>query len=346
MRMTTAMVVIGSLIVFWASTFIMVFLPSLHWREKPSAIWEAMTSEEEAGHRLYVNNGCSYCHTQFVRVLDWGVGAERIAQAGDYYQMRPAIMGTERWGPDLSQEGGRHTNDWHIAHFINPRHTSPLSVMPAWEFLGRQDIDRLTAFVQYLGWKSASARMARQASWQKAATEAYLSGPDKNIEWLHAQVPQVWRQMPNPYPALDADLMRGKKIYQNFCIHCHGPIGDGEGTAAAYLLPKPLNFTTLRRHLIENRYIGGLFYYQIMNGITGTAMPFFKKDLESEKIWDVSNFVAVYFLGYTDADIAPEGVDAANEEAWVNPYPPPQLEGTERGTPQKTNPFDEETDGR
>ena len=31
-----------------------------------------------------------------------------------------------------------------------------------------------------------------------------------------------------------------------------------------------------------------------MNGITGTAMPYFKRDLESEKIWDVSNYVAVY----------------------------------------------------
>ncbi|HEY3307200.1 MAG TPA: hypothetical protein VGJ93_01980, partial [Desulfuromonadaceae bacterium] len=94
--------------------------------------------------------------------------------------------------------------------------------------------------------------------------------------------------------------------------------------------PPPLNFTTLRRHLVENRYIGGIFYYQIMNGITGTAMPYFKKHLESEKIWDLSNYVGVYFLGYTDANLAPRGIDAAYEEEWQNPYLPPDKRGKER----------------
>ena len=61
------------------------------------------------------------------------------------------------------------------------------------------------------------------------------AGPDNNIEWLHAHVPDVWRNMPNPYPASDELRLRGKKIYQQFCIGCHGPVGDGEGPAAAYL---------------------------------------------------------------------------------------------------------------
>ena len=57
-----------------------------------------------------------------------------------------------------------------------------------------------------------------------------------------------------------------------------------------------------------------------MNGITGTAMPYFKRELESEKIWDVSNYVAVYFLGYTDADIEPRGHRRRLRAAWKNPY--------------------------
>jgi len=50
-----------------------------------------------------------------------------------------------------------------------------------------------------------------------------------------------------------------------------------------------------------------------MNGITGTAMPYFKKDLQSEKIWDVGNYVAVTFIGQTDAHAEPRGIDAAYE---------------------------------
>ena len=47
-----------------------------------------------------------------------------------------------------------------------------------------------------------------------------------------------------------------------------------------------------------------------MNGITGTAMPYFKRELESEKIWDVGNYVAVNFIGETDAGAEPKGIAA------------------------------------
>ena len=80
------------------------------------------------------------------------------------------------------------------------------------------------------------------------------------------------------------------------------------GPAQPFLYPPPLNFTLLGGRGIS----GGILYYQIMNGITGTAMPFFKKDLESEKIWDVGDYVAVFFIGKTDGD-TDEGIDASEE---------------------------------
>lgn len=315
MKMTPKIFLIGSLIVWAASISIMVVFPVISMENKPSEIWRPMTVKEKQGLSVYVNNGCSYCHSLYIRKMDWGIGAERIAQPGDYYDQRPAILGSERTGPDLSQEGGEHPDDWHKAHFINPRFTRPESVMPSWQFLGDDKIDQLIAYVQSLGGKEADGRVARQLYWKKEAIKAYESGPDKNIEWLHNNVPEVWRNMPNPYPAYEADVMRGKNIYQKFCLGCHGPVGDGNGPAARFLNPPPLNFTLLKRHLVQGKYIGGILYYQIMNGITGTSMPYFKKDLESEKIWDLSNYIAVEFIGYTDADIQPKGIDASYEKA-------------------------------
>ena len=32
-----------------------------------------------------------------------------------------------------------------------------------------------------------------------------------------------------------------------------------------------------------------------MNGITGTAMPYFKRDLESQKIWEVGDYAGDLF---------------------------------------------------
>jgi cytochrome c oxidase cbb3-type subunit 2 len=330
MKMTPAMVVIGSILVFWCSIFIIVILPAATMKETPSEIWRPWTGEESAGHDLYVRNGCSYCHSQFVRVTDWGLGAERIAARGDYVGQKPAILGTERTGPDLSQEGGEHPGDWHLAHFMDPRNTRPLSLMPSWEFLGRESIDALTAYVQALGGTDADRRTQRQLQWKRLAQEAYARGPGPNIEWLHSQVPEPWRPMPNPYPATDAALQRGKKIYEGFCSGCHGAVGDGQGPAMPFLDPPPLNFTELRGRLYGSRYIGGILYYQIMNGITGTAMPYFKRELESAKIWDVSNYVAVFFLGFTDAEEPPEGIDASYEPEWKNPYPVPPQSGGEK----------------
>lgn len=329
MKMTPAVVIIGALMVFWASAFIIVGIPSMTMEEVPSEIWRPLTPEEAAGHRLYVKNGCSYCHSLFIRTNDWDVGAERIAQAGDYVGFEPVILGTERTGPDLSQEGGEHPDDWNVAHFVNPRFTTPISLMPSWEFLGEREIEQLTAYVQALGGKAADVRTNRQKQYKAQAVAAYSGGADRNIEWLHSQVPEVWRRMPNPYPATEASLQRGKRIYQYFCINCHGPIGDGNGPAKPYLSPPPLDFTTLRRHLVENKYIGGIFYYQIMNGITGTGMPYFKKHLESEKIWDLSNYLGVFFLGYTDANTDPRGIDASYEGSWRNAYPTPGTEAKE-----------------
>lgn len=320
MKMTPKIFFGGSILVWAASISIMVVMPVITIKNEPSDTWVPMDSMARLGHKVYVNNGCSYCHSLYIRPVDWGTGAHRIAQMGDYHELSPPLLGSERTGPDLSQEGGEHPDDWHVAHFVNPRYTNPLSLMPNWEFLGEEKIAQLIAFVQYLGWKDAEERVARQVYWKEKAIAAYEAGPDKNIEWLHDMVPEVWQKMPNSYPATEPALLRGKNIYQEFCIGCHGPVGDGRGEAAPYLNPPPLNFTTLRRHLVEDKYIGGIFYYQIMNGVTGTAMPYLKKALESEKIWDVSNFIAVYFVGYTDADIEPEGIDASYEPFYENPF--------------------------
>jgi cbb3-type cytochrome c oxidase subunit II len=310
MKMTPAAIVFGSLFILIAVVSVVIILPYADTSKTiPSDLFRTRTAMEEKGRALYISNGCVYCHTQSIRSVDWGLGAERIAQAGDYLKDYPILLGSQRTGPDLSQEGGEHPDDWHQAHFANPRYTRPLSIMPPFEFLKQDNLDILIRYTQSLGLKNADRRMERQTLWKKRAVDAYNSGVNENVAWLHENVPKGWREIPTPYPASEASLARGEKIYQDFCFGCHGPVGDGMGPAQPYLNPPPLNLTILKGRGIS----GGIIYYQIMNGITGTAMPYFKRELESEKIWDVGNYIAKYFIDEIDADKEPKGIDAAYE---------------------------------
>jgi len=309
MRMTPTFILIGILALLAAITVTVVFWPYATREMIPSDIFRQRTAVEATGRMIYLENGCVYCHSQSIRSIDWGHGANRIAQPGDYIADEPVALGSQRTGVDLSQEGGEHPDDWHIAHFINPRYTRPSSIMPPFEWLGMERVNTLTQYVQSLGLKDADRRMERQRFWKAESIKAYEGGPVANAKWLLDIVPEGWREIPNPYPTTHAGLQRGQKIYQNFCIGCHGPVGDGMGPAQPWIYPPPLNFTILKDRGIS----GGILYYQIMNGITGTAMPYFKRDLESQKIWEVGDYVAVYFINQSDANTEPRGIDSAWE---------------------------------
>ncbi|MGC8494567.1 MAG: cbb3-type cytochrome c oxidase subunit II [Syntrophobacteraceae bacterium] len=329
MKMNPWVVVIGSMAIFAATFGVSAVMPWLVMSSQPSDIWRARTKLENYGRLVYVQNGCTYCHTQFVRNLDFESLQGRISEEGDYVSDNPHLVGTERTGPDLAQEGGHHPNDSQVAHFVNPRFTSPYSIMPTWAFLGPYDINALIAYVQGLGFKMADFRMKRQEYWKKQAMKAYESGPDGNVKWLHSHVPKGWRTVPNPYYTTRASLARGERFFQYFCIGCHGPVGDGMGPASTYLYPPPLNFTILKGRGIS----GGILCYQIMNGITGTAMPYFKDYLESHYIWDVGNYVAVYFIGQTDSGKPPKGIEASFEgkgNTAVPKLPPAKLPQEEK----------------
>ena len=164
----------------------------------------------------------------------------RVAQAGDYYYIKTPQLGTERTGPDLSQEGGVHTDEWHLAHFRNPRYTYPKSIMPEFSFYytgdqqdaPNQEIYDLIAYVQSLGGKAADDRTARQ----KALKQKLLSERAKGNEAIiHDWFPSTWRNVRNPMEPTQRSLIHGKTIFQTNCIGCHGLRGDGKGPAARWI---------------------------------------------------------------------------------------------------------------
>lgn len=114
----------------------------------------------QLGRDLYVGQACWHCHSQYVRVVSseqqrWGPPS--TAQEYQNALNQPHLWGTRRVGPDLAREGGLRTNDWHVAHFRQPKDVVTNSVMPAYPYYftedgapNREGIALIT-YVQWLG---------------------------------------------------------------------------------------------------------------------------------------------------------------------------------------------------
>jgi cytochrome c oxidase cbb3-type subunit 2 len=53
----------------------------------------------------------------------------------------PFQWGSKRTGPDLARVGGKYSNEWHVAHLMDPRSVVPESVMPPYAFMIDRAVD-------------------------------------------------------------------------------------------------------------------------------------------------------------------------------------------------------------
>lgn len=109
---------------------------------------------ELAGRDVYQQEGCFYCHTQLIRPFKWETdrwdrnreyGAEPFSHAGEFVYDHPFLWGSKRTGPDLAHEASLNPNpEWQRRHLINPRETTPGSIMPAYPWLFEMPLDGAT----------------------------------------------------------------------------------------------------------------------------------------------------------------------------------------------------------
>ncbi len=75
-----------------------------------------------------------------------------------------------------------------------------------------------------------------------------------------------------------ADLVaRGKEVYHEHCVGCHGEQGDGNGPAATFLFPRPRDFTAgvFKFHTTPSGSLptDGDLFRTVTRGVRWTAMP-------------------------------------------------------------------------
>ncbi len=321
MLITPLMAGIGGLIAFFVVLAVVVWLPIHTFDPPPSGDWAPLSSQAHAGRDLFAQNNCYVCHSGYSRPQDVRQQLyflyPKISQPGDFYgsDQSPNLLGTERTGPDLSQEGGWHPDDWQRMHFYDPRYADPFSLMPPMKSLfSDKQVEELVSFVQQRSGKSGLLRYAGQLYAKhvntlnqgfpqpytgfQGATRPIVEGkeveaPAKQLEEAPnlSMIDRSYWLASDPLPVTSANLYRGKTIFLDRCVGCHGINGDGKGPAASFLSPPPADFTDKDDACCGGDTGPGDFYYRILRGWPGTAMENFGDRLSVNDIWRVVMFV-------------------------------------------------------
>jgi cytochrome c oxidase cbb3-type subunit 2 len=339
MLITPLVAGLGGLVAFFTVVAIVVWLPIHTFDPPPSADWAPLSNQAVAGRNLFAQNGCYVCHSGYSRPQDVRHALyflyPKISQPGDFWgsDQSPNLLGTERTGPDLSQESGWHPDDWQRAHFYDPRFVDPLSLMPQMKSLfSDKQVEQLVSYVEMRSGKSGLLRYAGQLySKHVVLTNQGFKPAPTGFQGAHATIQEgadvpvptgQLEEAPNlsqidrsywlsgdPLPVTEGNLLRGKEIFLERCVGCHGPNGDGKGPGAKFMAPPPADFTSADDACCGGDTGPGDFYYRILRGWPGTGMENFGERLSVDDIWRVVLFVKTIPNGTLKKDVVPEPKD-------------------------------------
>jgi len=325
--------------VFLAVVFVVVWLPVHTFDPPPSNDWAPLNAQAVKGRNLFASNNCFVCHSGYSRPQDVREALyflyPKVSQPGDFYgsDQSPNLLGTERTGPDLSQESGWHPDDWQSAHFYDPRYVDPRSLMPPMKALfSNSQVKDLTQFVETRSGKSGLLRYAGQLYAKKVVLtnqgfpppytgftgakkpivpQKEVKPPKGQLEEAPnlSQIDRSYWLSADPLPVTEGNLIRGKEVFLARCVGCHGPKGDGKGPGARFMSPPPADFTDKDDACCGGDTGPGDFYYRILHGWPGTAMENFGERLSVDDIWRVVLFVKTIPNGTLKPNVVPEPSD-------------------------------------
>jgi mono/diheme cytochrome c family protein len=88
-----------------------------------------------------------------------------------------------------------------------------------------------------------------------------------------------YAKIKNPVAKTEMSIAQGRKLYEKNCIACHGEAGKG-GTGPGLSVPVLIHGST-----------DGEMFHVITDGVAGTAMKGFKKELPDELRWHLVNYI-------------------------------------------------------
>lgn len=172
----------------------------------------------------------------------------------------------------LVKAGRRYKVDWLYRFGMNPQDFNPHSG----EFL---------ADASALGLRHVIGFVAIQG-----LPEFHFSEPWKSEEFARASVD------------------RGRQVYREYCMQCHGAMGRGDGPAASGLDPKPAIHANMAFEKLPQDYLYNVIYYGGRSMGKSPAMPYWGLTIGQQGVADVMAYLNVTFKGVPEmAGTAPSG---------------------------------------
>lgn len=257
-----------------------------------------LNTSERLGERIYVAEGCAYCHTQQVRPLPgdtpaWG----RPSVAGDYarlepldiWRMVPEITGTERTGPDLADVAARQSSrTWNYIHLYNPRAVAPASVMQGFPWLFRvvEHPDSATVVPMPDGFGPARGKVVVTPR-ARHLVDYILSRKQLPLPGATSAAPESTAAQPSG-GAGTSSSRRGAQLYNARCASCHQ--ANGAGVPGAFPPMKGAPAVTAADPSEHIRIVlFGLSGKEIAGKKYSAAMPS-HRSMSDQQIADVINY--------------------------------------------------------
>ena len=301
----------GSTLVYGCLAVLMGVLPGIDLSATPPGPGvEPLTALQVEGRRVYVANGCSYCHTQQVRPLLQDKIFGRPSAPGDFAYQTPELLGSQRTGPDLTNVGVRQSSAlWQYIHLYNPRAVVPESIMPAFDWMfqvvdqappGATPVPLPKAFAPARGVvvpdHQAQALVAYLLSLKQPALPGASGGESvtalpgaagKSIKG--ADTAASGPAAASAPAGASYDAAKGKALFTANCAACHQ--ASGEGLPGAFPSLKgnaAVNDADPRTHIhvvlygLQGASVGGVAY--------SSPMPAFGDMLSDDDIVDIINY--------------------------------------------------------
>lgn len=165
-----------------------------------------------------------------------------------------------------------------------------------------------TKFIQLLALVTGAAILVAGCKPAAKPSEAAREPKEATSTAAPARVQYTFSDLPvPPEPKATPDLIaRGKAVYAENCVACHGVNGDGQGPAAAFLVPRPRNFVKAN-YKLRTTPMGSLptdddLFRAVSLGVPGTPMPPWKVNLNDEDRWAVVAYIKTFSPRFADTN--------------------------------------------